>query len=143
MEQNELLMQEAAGEIPSEESTMKQPKTGKKKWLAAGIAAGLILIAAVVGILIYLKNSGQEAYEEFTEQLFKDEIVLNTINLHYTLAYPENFGITDYEVSLGSYSVEDFQESYDDMKQLKKQMRKFRRGSLSEEYRVSYDIIMD
>lgn len=138
MEQKEVLKQEAADVRETVKST-----TGKKKWLAAIIAAGLILIAAAVGIGIYLKNSGQKAFEAFSEQLFKDEIVLNTINLHYTLAYPENYGITDYEVSLGSYSTEDFQESYEEMKQLQKQMGRFRRGSLSEEYRVAYDIIMD
>ena len=31
----------------------------------------------------------QKEFEEFTNELFVNEIVLNTINLHYTLAYPE------------------------------------------------------
>ncbi len=143
MEQKELLTQEVTEETATLKSTTDYTTTGKKRWLAAGIAAGLILIVAVVIIGIYLKNSGPKAYKEFTENMFQEEIVLNTINLHYTLAYPENYGITDYEVSLGSYSVEDFRESYEEMKQLKTDMRKFRRSSLSEEDKVSYDIIMD
>ena len=120
-------------------------KKGKSKikWIAAGCVAVLLLIVAVICLVIRLKKSGSEAFEDFTEELFKNEIVLNTINLHYTLAYPEDFGITDYEVSLGSYSYEDFEESYDEMKQLKKEISQFDRNRLTKEQKITYDIIMD
>ncbi len=133
MEQEEKIIQE----------TGSKPKRNKKVWLAGMSAAGLLLIVGIIALVIHLKRTGPEAFEAYTQGLFREEIVLNTINLHYTLAYPENFGITDYEVSLGTYSVEDFEESYGEMERLKKDMSAFRRGSLSNEQKLTYDIIMD
>ncbi len=133
MEQEEKIIQE----------TGSKPKRNKKVWLAGMSAAGLLLIVGIIALVIHLKRTGPEAFEAYTQELFREEIVLNTINLHYTLAYPENFGITDYEVSLGTYSVEDFEESYGEMERLKKDMSAFRRGSLSNEQKLTYDIIMD
>ena len=115
----------------------------KKKWIAIGIIAVLLHFAGIFCYIDHYKKSGPEAFEAYTEQLFKDEIVLNTINLHYTLAYPENYGITDYEVSLGSYSTEDFEESYQAMQDLKKDMEVFNRNRLTRQQRITYDIIMD
>lgn len=36
-----------------------------------------------------------------------DELASNTLDLHYTLAFPENFGITSYEPTLACFSPED------------------------------------
>ena len=66
--------------------------------------------------------SASELFDEYTEQLFLNEIALNTINLHYTLAYPENFGITEYEPSLGSFDLEKMKQSVGEMKVLKEDL---------------------
>ena len=128
------------GELRTEEKKQK----GKKKWIVAGVIAAIFLVVAgsIFGIIRY-RNSGPEAFDAYTEQMFKDEIVLNTINLHYTLAYPENFGITDYEVSLGTYSLEDFEESYQEIEKVRKDILKFDRDRLSKEQQLTYDIILD
>lgn len=128
------------GELRTEEKNKK----GKKKWIVAGVIAAIFLVVAgsIFGIIRY-RNSGPEAFDAYTEQMFKDEIVLNTINLHYTLAYPENFGITDYEVSLGTYSLEDFEESYQEIEKVRKDILKFDRDRLSKEQQLTYDIILD
>ncbi|MBR6642739.1 MAG: DUF885 domain-containing protein [Lachnospiraceae bacterium] len=85
----------------------------------------------------------EQQFDAFTEQLFLDEIVLNTINLHYTLAYPENFGITEYEPGLGSFAIEEMRKSYDEMKQLKKELESFSYEQLTKEQQFTYDIILD
>lgn len=84
-----------------------------------------------------------ELFEEYTEQLFLDEIVLNTINLHYTLAYPENFGITEYEPTLGTFNIEDMKASYNEMKVLKEELEAFNYDALTKDQQFTYDIIMD
>ena len=84
-----------------------------------------------------------ERFDAYTEQLFLEEIGLNTINLHYTLAYPENFGITEYEPSLGSFTLEAMQQSYTEMKALKEELEAFTYGELTSEQQFTYDIIMD
>ena len=40
-----------------------------------------------------------ERFDAYMDDLFYEDIVLNTVNLHYTLAHPENYGITEYEVN--------------------------------------------
>lgn len=129
-------------EIKTEETEL-QPKRKKKIWLACIIAAGLLLIVGIIWFVIRYQRTGPEAFDAYTEQLFKEEIVLNTINLHYTLAYPENYGITDYEVSLGTYSTEDFEESYQEMEKLKKELSAFNPRRLTREQNLTYDILMD
>ena len=85
----------------------------------------------------------EELFDTFTEELFLSEISLNTINLHYTLAYPENFGITEYEPSLGSFDIEEMKQSYEAMKELKKEVEAFPYEELTKEQQFTYDIILD
>ena len=87
--------------------------------------------------------STAELFDAYTAQLFVDEIALNTINLHYTLAYPENFGITEYEPSLGSFDIEEMKLSYGEMKVLKEELEAFKYEELTKEQQFTYDIIMD
>ena len=53
----------------------------------------------------------QEAFDAFTESVFRDSIQQNTISLHYYLADPEAFGITDYPITLGDYSSQAIRDS--------------------------------
>lgn len=85
----------------------------------------------------------QELFDEYTEQLFLSEIALNTINLHYTLAHPENFGITEYEPSLGSFNIEEMKKSYEQMHTLKEELEAFAYEELTKEQQFTYDIILD
>jgi uncharacterized protein (DUF885 family) len=87
--------------------------------------------------------STSELFDAYTEQLFLNEIALNTINLHYTLAYPETFGITEYEPSLGSFDMEEMKQSYGEMKVLKEELEAFAYEELTKDQQFTYDIIMD
>lgn len=84
-----------------------------------------------------------ERFDTYVDELFLEEITENTINLHYTLAYPENYGITDYEVSLGDYTVKDIEESYKELKEMRDELLSFDVSELSEEQRLTYDVLMD
>jgi len=53
-------------------------------------------------------NSTCAAFDELAETIFRDIVSSNTINLHFTLAHPENYGITDKEVTLGDYGSDFF-----------------------------------
>lgn len=84
-----------------------------------------------------------DLFDEFTDEFFKQEVVGNTINLHYTLAHPENFGITEYEPSLGSMDLATFDESYDYMREIKAELEAFPYEELKNEQQFTYDVIMD
>ena len=107
-----------------------------------------ILVAAVVsGSLLLLSACGteepgdqNEKFEEYTQEVFCNEVSSNTINLHYTLKNPEDYGITDYEVSLGSF------ESDPDMikvsaENMRQSLQKFSYEGLNLQNRITFDIL--
>ncbi len=87
-------------------------------------------------------NAG-ERFDAYMDDLFYEDIVLNTVNLHYTLAHPENYGITEYEVTLGDYSSEKMEEGYEDLEEMKKELASYDREDLSADQQLTYDIFMD
>ncbi len=84
-----------------------------------------------------------EKFDEYMDELFREEIAANTINLHYTLAYPENYGITDYEVSIGNFTLEGMEQSYEELKELREDLLGFDVSKLTESQLLTYDVVMD
>lgn len=113
----------------------------------------IILLLAVVcimilgGLSLMLWKGRADAvsakFDAYIEEEFTESIALNTINLHYTLAWPENYGITDYEVTLGDYSTGDAEETYQELEEMKKELLSFDYKKLTDEQRLTYDILMD
>lgn len=89
------------------------------------------------------KAEVQTDFDTYMDDLFKEEVALNTISLHYTLANPDSCGLTDYEVSLGSISEESLLESVDLLKNLQSSLDEFSYSSLTKEQQLTYDILDD
>lgn len=66
----------------------------------------LLLLAAFIISVIFLFSFHTDArrFTELTSELFKNELLPNTLDMHYTVAHPENYGIYSYEPSLPVYS---------------------------------------
>ena len=104
------------------------------RFLLLGLC-GLLLSA-----LLYCSVSSPKRFETFCNELFLEEISANSLTLRYTLENPENYGITDHAVSLGSYTFD---------KTSKKQwIRKkaftlatISRRNLSKEQQQTYDLL--
>ena len=91
----------------------------RKKHLSAGqflaacgilafVTAGLCLVFSLLQKSGLAENSGLmlpkvDSFEEFCQVLYEREMTANTLGLHYSLAHPENFGITEYPVTLPLY----------------------------------------
>lgn len=120
----------------------KQTKP-KLKWIM-GLGLALCLMA-VGGAIAFNKwnESASAKFDDYTQELFQEDVVQNTINLHYTLANPENYGITDYEVTLGSVSLADVEEGYAELEDMKKNLEGFRRSGLTKDQQLTYDILLD
>ena len=145
MNEETIQVQENASQPVQEEII---PEKKNKKGFVILVIVLLFIFLVVIGAIIgtkwwQRKQYGPEAFDECMEELFRDEISLNTINLHYTLAYPENYGITDYEVSLGTYSLEEFESGYEEMEALLEEIERFDRDNLSKEQQLTYDIVVD
>lgn len=63
------------------------------------------LSALLLGIWGYFlfQNLPIWQFQHMNQQFFTEEMTSNTLNMHYTIAYPQNFGITDYEAILPAY----------------------------------------
>ncbi|MEY8266973.1 DUF885 domain-containing protein [Lachnospiraceae bacterium 64-25] len=127
-----------------ENETKKRPSA----WMAVIIAVVAICLTicgvmAIIGILIDNRQDDPEAFDACMDEMFKELVVQNTINLHYTLAYPENYGITDYPVTLGDVSVENLQRSADELKEMEEVIHSFYEADLSPEQELTYTILMD
>ncbi len=85
----------------------------------------------------------QERFLTFTEELFRTELAANTVNLHYTLAYPEEYGITGYEAVLPPLSREQWEESAASAQETLEELNSFRREALDEDNRLTYDVLKD
>ena len=93
---------------------MKKFLSAKRKYLISS----LILILGVGAVLFFVKIQGTDSenarFEKYIDQIFREELSENTLNLHYTLAYPENFGIQKYSVSLGTMDPEALEDSLEE-----------------------------
>ena len=107
----------------------------------------LLLLAAVLVLFsaFFLKNhvflSEDQRFENFTCRLFQEEIRANTLNLHYTLAYPESYGIKDYSISLGSMDPDTMEDSRTSLETLQNKLEDFSVEKLSQQNQMTYDIL--
>ena len=139
---------------------MKKKTNPARRLLCLGLAAALLLVGCTKGTIVKdgvkeekesgnseefhkKEQSDSERFDEYTDRYFREEIVDNTINLHYTLAYPENYGIDDYEVTLGRYDIERFESYEQEILDLKEELETYNRRELTESQRLTYDILMD
>lgn len=80
----------------------------KKKLLVSLLClAGTILL---LGGYLSTQNDSRR-FRQATSRLFREEMLANTLNMHYTIAHPEDFGIRDYEAILPGYNAGNHQES--------------------------------
>lgn len=89
------------------------------------------------------EKKGSEEFDAFTYEIFVDEVQCDAISLNYTLANPENYGITDYTPSFGEFSVEDMQNSYATMENYLAALKEFDYNSLTKEQQITYDIFKE
>lgn len=83
----------------------------------------------------------QKKFDDYMDEIFLDEIKLNIMNLHCTLAHPENYGIDDYEILLGDFSKEEDEKSYELSKKYMEELGKFDYDLLMSEQQFTYDIL--
>ena len=84
----------------SARSTSAQAKINKRSFYF------LIPAAALCIVLFLALTQTSRSFHSFTEDLFRLELSENTLSMHYTIAYPENFGLEDAEVTLPAFTPE-------------------------------------
>lgn len=80
-------------------------------------------------------------FDAFTDKLFVNEVQGDSLTLNYTIAQPENYGITDFKPTFGTYSLKDMKNGNKLIKKYIKELEKFDYNTLSDSQKVTYDII--
>lgn len=67
----------------------------------------LVPILFVLTFILFYSGRDNRNFNKLTDTIFKQELTGNTLNLHYTLAYPDDYGISHYNPTLPCYSKEE------------------------------------
>ena len=120
---------------------IKSIYTYQKKYMnllmAAGILGGAVLLCACGAREQEDQNAEFEAY---TEELFCSEVSSNTINLHYTLKNPEDYGITEDAAVLGSFET-DADMVKASVENMRRSLKDFSYDNLDLQNKITYDIL--
>lgn len=120
---------------------IKSIYTYQKKYInllmAVGILGGAVLLCACGAREQEDQNAKFEAY---TEELFCSEVSSNTINLHYTLKNPEDYGITEDAAGLGSFET-DTDMVKASVENMRRSLEDFSYDNLDLQNKITYDIL--
>ena len=83
----------------------------------------------------------QSDFDALTDELFRSEVSQSLITLHYTLADPSAYGITDYPRDLGTVSVEDIKKDLADVRALYSRLTTLDSRKLREDQLLTYTIL--
>lgn len=117
-----------------------QRKRYQKKGFLLLFAVSLCFLAGCSG-----KQKENSEFSAYMNQIFRSEITASTLNMHYTLAHPENYGISDYKVTYGKVSAGGDHENETGvvLENWKKKLESFDKKDLSVSQQMTYDIMMD
>lgn len=82
-------------------------KLTRKQWI---LYLTIFLLATLIILAVFLLTNDQRRFKKLTQELFISELSSNTLSLHYTLAWPESYGL-DYEASLPAWQMQDEESS--------------------------------
>lgn len=107
--------------------------------IAALFAAALF--TTVFGVHHFSQNENKH-FEQYTHDLFCQEVSGNTISLHYTLKNPSDYGIDNVPVSIGS-CTSDTTAICASIENALAYLHSFDRSKLSDKNRLTYDVLED
>lgn len=113
------------------------------KFLSKKFLPLYLLLPALIILTAFLFASGKDtrAFNKLSDTIFKEELSGNTLNLHYTLAYPENFGITHYAPALPHYSADAQALAEAELADYIAQLENINYNKLSEEHQYTYTLL--
>lgn len=89
------------------------------------------------------QSSAQNLFDDYLYELFVKEVKSDSISLNYSLAAPENYGITDSDTTLGEYSVSHMTQNLSVSENYLSRLLSFDYNSLTSEQKLTYDILQD
>ncbi len=104
-----------------------------------GCFAGFMLLT----VFLFTYRRDERVFENVVTKLFREEMSANTLNMHYTIAYPDNFGIHDYTAVLPCYSGERRLRSQAETENLAATLNGLDKEELSEENQYTLELLLE
>ena len=86
-------------------------------------------------------NQVQDSFDVFLNDLFIQEVQEDALSLKYSLAYPENYGITDFDNTLGEYSISSMNQELTQTENYLSRLSVYDYSLLTADQQLTYDII--
>lgn len=110
-----------------------------KKWLS------LLLIITMIFTIVGCSNTNDtlvtKDFNSYLNDYFIEEVTSDTISLHYTLANPESYGISESVQTLGNYSVKQMEEDLSKTENYLTLLKQYDPSTLTEEQQLIYKIL--
>lgn len=109
----------------------------------------LFLIASCVSCSDLKQTSGknsiytEEAFLSMSDEIYFNEITGSTLDLHFQIAHPEDYGIEYFEPTFGTYNPEYDTDPDKSCDFYIKELKKYNSDSFSENGKLIYDILLD
>lgn len=125
---------------------MKKFKQNMKK---TGFGLRLLGLGLCVAILLTCSMSAFSSlhakkkpdFTSYTKLLFQEQLAGDTIGLHYTLAHPEDYGITSHDISLGCLDESNILSTRLSCENIRSMCESFDYDKLSTNDKLTYDIL--
>ena len=114
----------------------------KRQLVVAIVIPGVLLLMLTLGLFFNWHSSSNvnAKFEQYMNELFRQEVTSNTFSLHYTLKNPEAFGIDEPVISCGNATT-DSALMCASFENALASLHQFKRNRLSANHRLTYDIL--
>ncbi len=93
-------------------------------------------------LLLFSYKRDEKRFSHITNQYFLDGMRSSTLNMHYSIAYPENFGLSAYQVVLPLYHKEGQQQSLLANRETYSSLQKIKPNKLSKGDQYAYKLLL-
>ena len=115
-------------------------KSRRPLFISLGLCLALCL-GLGLGYLTSHVFSEDAKFQKFTRQLFQSEVNGSTLNLHYTLAHPEDYKVASEQVNLGTIPT-DPSSTYSQLENYEQSLQDFSYEDLSKDNQLTLDLLL-
>lgn len=90
---------------------------------------------------IGMQPGDSKEFNTFLMELFNEQITGNSIDFHYSLEHPENYGLSMDEVTFGTVELDDMDASLEETRAALKTLQGFHKEELSPRQQFIYDML--
>ncbi|MEG2231496.1 MAG: DUF885 domain-containing protein [Lachnospiraceae bacterium] len=115
----------------------------KKTSLRLSVFTFILIIAVLIVSLFYHQHKDSILFRHFTDALFVTQLSHDTLSMHYSVAHPEQYGITSYTVQLPSFQEEEYHTHKMMAENYQSTLQHIHPGSLSKQEKLVLAMLLE